>query len=375
MNSPRLLARLSGLFAFLLSLASLPAQPAPTPAADVVSPEIAADHHVTFRLFAPAAQAVAVIGQWDDQPHALTKDAQGVWSVTLGPIAPGYWIYNFTLDGVAVADPVNPLVKLRMRTSASLLDLPGTPPSPWDVQAGVPHGAIEINWHESKVCGDTRSYHVYTPPGYDPAQPKRYPVLYLNHGNNGLPGDWTAAGRANFIADNLLAAGRMAPMIIVMASGHTLPFTGKPQPENAPRFERYLLEELIPAVEQKYRTLPDREHRAVMGLSMGGSHSLRCGLGHPEAFAWVGAFSAGGFPDFRTRFQPLLADPAGANAKFKLIWLGCGRQDPNFAFSENFGRELTAAGIQHTFFTMDGVHNYVVWRRCLLETLPLLFQP
>jgi enterochelin esterase-like enzyme len=349
-------------------------QSPPSAPTDLASPEILVGGRVIFRLYAPAAQAVTVLGQWDDQAHALNKDARGIWSVTLGPIPPGYWIYNFVMDGVALADPVNPLVKLRMRTSASLLDLPGNPPSPWDVRAGAPHGAIEINWHESKVCGDTRAFYVYTPPGYDPTQAKRYPVLYLNHGNNGLPSDWTAAGRANFIADNLLADGRMVPTIIVMASGHTLPITVGPQPDNGPRLERYLIEEVVPAVEKKYRVVADREHRAVMGLSMGGSHSLNSGLRHPETFAWVGAFSAGGIRDFEIRFKPLLADPAGANAKYKLIWIGCGKQDANFAASEGVDRSLTAAGIKHTFFTMDGVHNYVVWRRCLLETLPLLFR-
>ncbi len=361
----------------LLSLvASAIAQPAPAALADLVSPELAPDGRATFRLFAPAAQTVAVVGQWDDQPHALAKDEHGVWSVTVGPIAPGFWIYNFTVDGMAIADPVNPQVKLRMRTSASLLDVPAKDASaPWDIRTNVPHGAVEIVWHNSKVIGDTRAFYVYTPPGYDPTAATRYPVLYLVHGSNGTAADWTAAGRANFMADNLLAAGRMAPMIIVMPAGHALPFIPSAQAGNGPLFDRYLVEELIPAVEAKYRVLADRDHRALMGLSMGGAHALRAGFSHPELFSALGAFSAGPVPDFETRFQPLLADAAGTNAKFKLIWIGCGRQDPAFARSEKFDAVLTAAGIHHTFRSMEGVHNYVVWRQCFLETVPLLFRP
>ncbi len=367
--------RLPG-FLSLLLLLTLPTLPAATTAADVVSPEIAADRRVTFRLFAPKATEVSVTGQWDDNaPHPMAKDADGVWSVTVGPIEPDYWIYNFVVDGISIADPVNPQVKLRMRTSASLLDLPATPPAPWDIRADVPHGAVDIIWHNSKVTGDTRAYYVYTPPGYDASAAARYPVLYLIHGANGTAADWTAVGRANFMADNLLADGRMIPMIIVMPAGHTLPITGKAQPENGPRFERYLLEEVIPAVEKKYRVLADRDHRAIMGLSMGGAHALGCGLGHPEAFAWVGAFSSGPVADFATRFQPLFADAKATNARYRLLWIGCGRQDPAFARSAEYEAILTKSGITHTFFAMDGVHNYVVWRRCFLETAPLLFRP
>ena len=136
----------------------------------------------------------------------MTTDAQGVWSVTLGPIEPSLWIYNFTMDGIDLADPVNPQVKLRMRTSRSLLDVRGEKPNSWEIRDDIPHGAVGINWHNSQVTDDTRSYYVYTPPGYDPAGAIRYPVLYLLHGNGVRLSDWTAAGRANFMADSLIAA-------------------------------------------------------------------------------------------------------------------------------------------------------------------------
>ena len=228
-------------------------------------------------------------------------------------------------------------------------------------------------WHNSKATGDARYYYVYTPPGYDPAGSTRYPVFYLLHGNNGTPSDWTAAGRANFMADNLIAAKRMLPMIIVMPWGHAVPFGG-PQGQNNETFDRYLTLEVIPAVEARFRVAADREHRAIMGLSMGGGQAIRIGLGHLDLFASVGGYSAAPIGDFDTRFKPLLDDSPGTNAKLKLLWIGCGRQDSLFAGSERMDATLTAKQIRHTFFAMEGVHNYVVWRRCFEETAPLLFR-
>ncbi len=218
-------------------------------------------------------------------------------------------------------------------------------------RADVPHGAVDINWHSSKVAGDVRPFYVYTPPGYDTSGTTRYPVLYLLHGNNGTAGDWTAAGRANFMADNLLAAQRMMPMIIVMPWGHTLPYspTGLVA-ENDPAFDRYLTEEVMPLVEKKYRVAAGRENCAIMGLSMGGGQALKTGLSHLDLFASVGAYSAATIRDFDTRFAALLADPAGTNAKLKLLWLGCGRQDSLFSFSETTHATLTTAKINHIFF-------------------------
>ena len=348
--------------------------PPARPGSAVVSPEVAADRRVTFRMFAPSAGKVSVSGQWDNSaPHEMAKNAEGVWSVTIGPIEPGFWIYNFTMDGVDLVDPVNPLVKLRMRTSASLVSVPAESPALWEARTDVPHGSLEINWHNSKVTGDARHYYVYTPPDYAPNGATRYPVLYLLHGSNGLPGDWSAAGRANFIADNLIAAKRMLPMIIVMPWGHTVPFTG-PQTENDAIFDRYLTEEVIPAVDRKYRVATGPQNRAILGLSMGGRQALKTGLGHLELFASVGGFSAATIPDFDTRFQTLLADAAGTNAKLKLLWLACGRQDSLFAASEQLDATLTKQKIRHTFVPMEGFHNYVVWRRCFEETATLLFR-
>lgn len=358
--------------------AATPATPAAAPAAprapaNLVSPEVAADRKVTFRLFAPEGKKVTVSGAWNNNtPHEMTKDAQGVWSVTVGPIEPGPWIYSFKLDGIDIADPINPIVKLRMRTSASFVTVPGDGSLAWEAR-DVPHGAVEINWHNSKVTNDTRPFHVYTPPGYDPTGTTRYPVLYLFHGNNGTPADWTTAGRANFIADNFIAAKKMVPMIIVMPWGHAIPFGG-PQAQNNATFERYMLEEVIPAVESKYRVKTERENRAIMGLSMGGGHAIRIGLGNLDRFAWVAGYSAAPVPDFDTAFKALLDDPAGTNAKLKLLWLSCGRQDSLFANNERIDATLTQHKINHTWIARDGFHTFDYWIRCFEETAPLLFR-
>jgi enterochelin esterase family protein len=356
---------------FLASILGLArgAEPAP-----LVSPEVGPDRRATFRVSAPKASTVSLSGDWmvPGTKQAMQRDDQGVWSITVGPLEPGLAIYAFTIDGVTGPDPVNPRVKQRARTSASLVDVPGAPPELWEAR-DVPHGAVEENWRKSEVTGDTRAYRVYTPPGYDAARRTRYPVLYLLHGNNDTAAGWTDVGKANFILDNLIAEKRAVPMIVVMPWGHAVPFDG-PQSNNTARVERYLVEEVIPQVEAKHRVAKGRENRAIVGLSMGGGHALQIGLGHLELFSAVGAFSSAIPPNFETRFQSLLDDPRGTNRKLKLLWIGCGRQDGAFERNEKLAELLTAHQIRNTFHPTDGLHNYAIWRRYLAEVAPLLFR-
>jgi len=214
----------------------------------LVSPEVHPDRRVTFRVRAPKASGVSLFGDWmmPNTQQAMTRDDQGVWSTTLGPLEAGLAIYTFTVDGVTTPDPVNPRVKLRARTSASLVDVPGRPPELWAAR-DVPHGAVEVNWEKSKVTGDTRAYYVYTPPSYDAGRSTRYPVLYLLHGNNDTASGWTDVGKANFILDNLLAEKKALPMIIVMPWGHAVPYAGSQsissslsEPYSRPRCSRSL---------------------------------------------------------------------------------------------------------------------------------------
>jgi len=356
----------------LLTAATVLAQP--NRPGTLVSPELHSDHTATFRLRAPKATDVALGGDWmaQDATLKMTLDDQGIWSITAGPLDPGISIYWFSVDGVVMADPINPRLKLRARTSASLVDVPGNPPELWQAR-DVPHGTVEVNWEKSQVIGDTRAFYVYTPPGYDQKRSARYPVLYLLHGNNDTAAGWTDVGKANFILDNFLAEKKAVPMIIVMPWGHAVPYDG-PQSNNTATVERYLIEDVIPQVEKKYRVASGRKNRVIVGLSMGGGHALQIGLSHLDLFSAVGAFSFAIPGNFETRFKILLDDPKGTNTKLNLLWLGCGRQDPAFERNRNLSELLASHQIQNTFYPTEGRHNYAVWRRCLTEVVPLLFR-
>ena len=340
----------------------------------VTSPQVNADRTVTFRVRAPKAQEVTLTGDWMPGragAAALSKDERGTWAVTVGPLEPGVAIYNFNVDGLAIADPVNPRMKLRAMTSASLVNVPGTGTEAFAVR-DVPHGLVRIQWHTSKALdGQTREFRVYTPPGYDESAAARYPVTYLLHGTNDTAAGWTDVGQANFILDNLVADGKAVPMIVVMPWGHAAPFRG---PNNNTLFEKYLLEDLIPLVDKSYRVSPGREHRALVGLSMGGEQALSIGLSHLDLFATVGAFSPAIPRDAETRLKPTLDGGTRSNQMIKLLWIGCGKQEGGFGNSEQFVKLLADHEIAARFVGLDGLHNYTLWRKFLIEMAPLMFR-
>jgi enterochelin esterase family protein len=343
----------------------------------VVSPEVHPDRRVTFRIRAPKAAEVTFFGDWMPvgTQQKMSKDEQGVWSVTLGPLEPSIYLYTFTADGVTMADPVNLRIKLRSQTSATMVEVPSDPPAVWQAH-DVPHGAVEINWQKSKVLdGDTRWIWIYTPPGYEKERDRRYPVLYLFHGSNDIAGGWTLAGNANFILDNLIAEKKAVPMIVVMPYGHAVPF-GSPrevQAKNTERFEEYLLKDVLPLAESEYRIAPGRENRAIAGLSMGGGQSLHIGFSHLDLFSAIAAFSAAVPTDFETRFAAALDELKDTKGKLKLLWIGCGRQDSLFERSQKLSDLLQAHHIRHTFRATEGAHTYTIWRQYLAEFAPLLF--
>jgi enterochelin esterase family protein len=350
----------------LAALCDLTAQPRPSP---VRSPEVHADRKVTLRVLAPQAREVTVNLDYTGDKPAMTKGDGGVWSVTLGPLEPSLYIYSFNIDGVAVPDPVNPFLKPRARTSASIMEIPAPGPVFWDARE-VPHGRVEINYRSSKVTGDTRAYLVYTPPGYANSK-ARYPVLYLLHGNNDTAQGWTLVGRANFILDNLLAAKQAVPMIVVMPFGHAAPYGAS---NNGELFERYLLEDVMPAVESGYRIAPGRASRAIAGLSMGGGQSLSIGLGHLDLFSHVAAFSAAVPRNPETAFAGVLQDAKAANGRLKLLWFACGKGDSLFGRSEQLAALLESRGVRHTWVPTEGVHNFAAWQKYLHQLAPLLFR-
>jgi enterochelin esterase-like enzyme len=353
--------------------------PAANPAGGrVISPEIASDRRVTFRLLAPNASAVLVSGEFMEGSKALEKNAKGIWSVTVGPIDPEIYYYNFSIDGVHTIDPGNPEVKTGSTapTIQSVLEVRGDAPLFYDGQP-VPHGEIRTHWYDSKSLGSLRRLTVYVPPGYDRDVAARLPVLYLFHGANADETAWTRLGHVNLILDNLLAAGKMKPFIVVMPFGYgVMPGAPGAQSQNLTRFSQDLREDVIPFIDAQYRTQADRDHRAIIGLSMGGGESLSIGLNHLELFSYVGGFSAGlsGATDFAQTYAGLIADPAAANNRLHLLWLGCGRADSLFAVNKKFSDFLTANGITHHFRESAGAHTWINWRHYLNEVSPLLFQ-
>jgi enterochelin esterase family protein len=360
-----------------LALASAPDAGPPSSAADTLqSPEVLSDRRVILRVRAPRGSEVTVAGEWShpaNTPEKLTRDAQGIWSITVGPLEPNIYFYVFNIDGVTVTDPINPLVKLRARTSASVVEIPGG--QPWDAR-DVPHGRVEIHTHASAVLGGaSRQVFVYTPPGYDRARGARYPVMYLFHGNNDLAAGWTMAGRAHLILDNFIADRKVVPMIVVMPWGHALPFGTKPppgQPTNSELFERYLTKEVVPLVEGAYRIAPGRRQRAVVGLSMGGEQALRIGLLHRDQFATIGVFGSGlTRADFEARD---FARGLEAGEKPALVFIGVGKEDGVRPKAQALAEALRAHGIAPIYREVEGGHIYPTWRKLLVELVPLVFR-
>jgi enterochelin esterase family protein len=371
----------------LLFAAKAGAQTAPNPPSrppssrPIVSPEVQPDHAVTFRLRAPAAAKVelAVVS---GATQAMTKDEAGVWSTTLGPLEPDLYRYNFLVDGLRIADPVNPSIDVGRNSATSLVDIPGTPPR-FDERRPGPSGTLQIRHYRSAVLGVARRVFIYVPAAYDQEPLRRFPVLYLRHGNGDLEGSWNEIGRAGVILDNLVAAGRAVPMLIVMPNGYP---EGVPNANGSPpgfggedATSKELLEDLIPLVEQNYRVQSGPEQRAIAGLSMGGGQAIYTGLNHLDRFAWVAEFSSGavGGKDFdlAKAFPGFLDAPAATNARLRLLFLSCGTDDPRLAGHLRVIETLNQHSIHHEWLTVPGAHEWKVWRRSLAALLPKLFQP
>jgi enterochelin esterase family protein len=315
----------------------------------------------------------------------MSKDAEGVWTIITAPLPPEIWSYNFRVQGVDVTDPSNPAIKPTPpgQAMSSFVEVPGDRPAFYDAKA-VPHGDVRMRLYESKAMGVTRWLWIYTPPGYDRSN-RRYPVLYLLHGNGEAQNGWVMNGRANIILDNGIAEGKVEPMVVVMPQGHALQAAGigplvRLTGETSmfsPRFPADLLEDVIPFVEQTYRVRGDAAHRAIAGLSMGGGQALAIGLSNPQRFQYVLGYSAavgGQFLDMGETVASLQRTTKGADGAFRLVWVGCGRQDFLFKSNKAFVDVLQGAGVKVTYHETDGSHVWSVWRHYLHETLPLLFR-
>jgi enterochelin esterase family protein len=360
---------------FALSFVATLAVTAPA-TAQVASPDVSPDRKVTFRLRAPNAKDVKVDGDWTKKPVAMAKDDKGVWSFTSQPLEPNLYGYFFIVDGANIADPSNTFMRVGTKNIKSQVEVPGDRAEFLAVR-NVPHGALHDHWYYADALKATRRVVVYTPPGYDPAAAKTYPVLYLLHGSGDDETYWTQVGRANFIMDNLLAAGKVKPALIVMPFGHPSreAGAGKGKGGGGPAFmEKDLMENVIPLVEKEYRVTKDADHRAIAGLSMGGNQALTIGLNNLSRFAYIAGFSSGGGAGKATTFKSLLADPDKANKQIKLLWIGCGQEDGLFASNQSFEKLLTANNIRHEWAaTPEYGHVWTLWRLYLRDLLPKLF--
>ena len=357
-----------------------------------VSPEVKPDRTITLRYSAPNAKQVTASGELDGQPHPMTKDENGVWSVTVGPLPPDIYTYSFNVDGAIALDPRNTNTKMGYGGfgPVSVVEVPGDGPQFYDSKP-VSHGAVRIQPYESKTLGLSRSVWIYTPPGYDNGS--NYPVLYLLHGAGDIESGWTLIGRANLILDNLIAEGRAKPMVVVMPLGHTIQgfYNGPaktavspaPSPAEAAggagagalsAFAKDLLDDVMPMVEKTYKVSKKSDDRAIGGLSMGGGQSVNIAFNRPELFRYVVLMSPAA-ANADQIYANFLKDPAVPNKQFKLFWMGVGKDDNLVgAADKTFDAALTAKGVTHTFTLTDGRHEWTVWRHHLHEVAPLLFK-
>ena len=416
-------AVLSGAFALSAALpAQQPGRGGRGPQApSFVSPDVQSDGHVTFRIYAPQAQNVRLVG--GDIPALagggrgvapdnaaprgqMTKAENGVWSITLGPIDPGAYRYNFNVDGVPVIDPRSASISESNTNVWSLVYVPG---SDFMDTKEVPHGAVAAVTYYSTALKKFRRMHVYTPPGYETGKEK-YPVFYLLHGAGDCDDSWTSVGRAGFILDNLIAARKAKPMVVVMPAGHTSATgfggRGAATPAGAPAapptamddFARDFLTDIMPYAESHYRVLADRPHRAIAGLSMGGSQTLNVAFLNLEKFAYIGVFSSGATlggggrgrgaatetsgaavpappprPDWEALHKTDL-DSAPLKKGTRLIWLSTGVDDGLIANTRSTVEMLKKHGFEPVFKESPGAHTWINWRNYLNEFAPQLFQ-
>ena len=345
-------------------------------------PRIHSDLRLTFQLKAPQAKSVQLLGTSSifKGPFDMQQGEGGIWTLTTQPVVPGFYYYQFVVDGVAVSDPASDSFYGNFKKS-SAIDVPDKHVDFYD-NKDVPHGEVRERWYHSKVTDQPRHIYVYTPPDYDAQAERRFPVLYLQHGSGGDERQWSIQGRANFILDNLIAAGKAKPMIVVMETGYatragsTGANTAKGGKDTS-AFSDVVLKDLIPMIDATYRTIPRREQRAIAGLSMGAGQALQIGLAHLDTFATIGAFSGGGGKaDAKTAYGGVFADAAEFNAKCPVFYLHAGTaESAQHQSAVNFNKALKIAGINSVFEDVQGTaHDWQTWRWAFRGFVVHLFQ-
>ncbi|MDJ1467335.1 alpha/beta hydrolase-fold protein [Xanthocytophaga flava] len=309
----------TALFLPLILLFSVSALAQQRPPA-ISSPDVHTDNRVTFRYFSRQAQKVTLNGEFLSSPLPLTKDTSGIWSITVGPITPDIYPYSFQVDGVDVADPNNTYIFANERFKRSIVDIPGNTPLVHSLQ-NVPHGKIHYQYYKSATLGTTRTLLVYTPPGFNPNGKTKYPVLYLIHGGSDTEETWTKVGRANFIADNLIAEKKAVPMIIVMPYGNV-------RPSPMPDFTKDMTQDIIPFIEANYPVFKDSNHRAVAGFSVGGGQTLNIGFTNTDKFGYICSYAPyTATEEFTKNFTDWKPNADLINKQVKLFTISVGTED------------------------------------------------
>jgi enterochelin esterase family protein len=375
----------------LLSLARVALAQGPPSGPQVVSPEVASDKRITFRVLAPQAQAVRlnatdIPGNGAAAP--LTKGANGVWEITTGPVPAGAYRYTFNIDGVATMDPRNPSTSESNTNSWSMVYVAGSDAG--DTK-NVPHGSVAEVTYYSSALRAFRRMHVYTPPGYETSS-KKFPVFYLLHGAGDSDDSWSTVGRAGFILDNLIATKRAKPMIIVMPAGHTRAPAGNPLPATgSDPFVSDFVDDVMPYVQSTYRVLTDRASTAIAGLSMGGSQTLNVAIPHLERFGYIGVYSSGllgAFPigrgsapaapvagpgEWESQYAAKL-DDANLKKGLRVFWFATGKDDFLLNTTTATVDLFKKHGFSPVFKESGGGHTWLNWRDYLSEFAPQLFQ-
>lgn len=349
-------------------------QPASSNLPGATFPAIHADGRVTFQLREPAAREVKLMPGGDDNglgrgPFAMARGSNGVWLFTTAPAVPGFHYYWFIVDGVVRNDP-GAQTFFGWGRDCSGVEVPA-PALSFYARRDVPHGTVQRHGYESKITGTQRSAVVYLPPGYAEDPGKRYPVLYLQHGMGENETGWTKQGRLPWILDNLLADKRTEAMLVVMENGMMAPRAGGNAPASGPRNEAFadlVVQELIPSIDAAFRTVPDRAHRAIAGLSMGAGQATRIGFSHLDKFGYIGSFSGLGVAK-ETWSKP--------GPRPFLVWMGAGgAEGDRFQTGTASVAAMKAAGLPALWFQTPGTaHEWQTWRKCLLDFAPRLFQP
>ncbi len=367
-------------------------------------PRVLSDNRVMFRVNAPQAQNVQI--DLCGTKYDMNKSDNGAWTVTTNPQVPGYHYYSLVVDGVSTADPASQSFYGCSRWS-SAIEIKEAGMDVFEVQ-DVPHGEVRTVYYYSKVDESWRPLMIYTPAGYNDGK-QDYPVVYIQHGGGEDHRGWMEQGRTAQIMDNLIAAGKAVPMIVVSSNSNVRSRNGRSSEGRQVRldgrvvtdegkanggfgggyswqgmqaFRSEMIENIIPFVEKNYRVKKDRKNRAMCGLSMGGGQSFYIGLRDPEVFANVGVFSTGMFGgiqgasnfDLEKEVPGILTDTKTFNKQFDVFFMSCGEQDPRIEYTRNIVKKMRDGGVEVKFNSYPGDHEWQVWRKSLHEFAQYLFK-